>query len=51
MIEEKLIRKSASAPRNCTFKTRPERDARKAKEEDVVNVAESMHECNQHEQC
>ena len=26
-----------------------EQDARKAKEEDVVNVAESMHECN--EQC
>ena len=23
----------------------------KVKEEDVVNVAESMHECNQHEQC
>ena len=26
-----------------------ERDAKKAKEEAVKNVAESMHECNQHE--
>ena len=38
-----------SAPRICTSRTRPERDAKKAKEEAVKNVVESMHECNQHE--
>ena len=38
-----------SAPRICTPRTRPERDAKKAKEEVVQNDAESMHECNQHE--
>ena len=51
VIEEKSIRKSArSAPRICTPRTRPEeRDATKAKEEAVENVAETMHECDQHE--
>ena len=46
----KDIEESArSAPRICTPRTRPDRDATKAKEEAVKNVAESMHECNQHE--
>ena len=50
VIEEESIRRSArSTPRICTPRTRPERDAKKAKEEVVQNVAESMHECNQHE--
>ena len=33
-----------SASRNCSTRTRPERNSRKAKKEAVVNVAESMHE-------
>ena len=50
VFEEESIRRSArSAPRICTPKTRPERDAKKAKEEVVKNDAEIMHECNQHE--
>ena len=47
----KEIEESArSAPRICTPRTWPERDAKKAKEEIVKNVAESMQKCNQHEQ-
>ena len=42
--EERMMR-----TRNCTPRTWPERDARKAKKEAVKNVAESMHECDQHE--
>ena len=50
VIEEESIRRSArSAPRICTPRTRPQRDATKAKEEAVRKVAESMHECNWHE--
>ena len=46
----KEIEESArSALRICTPRTRPERDAKKATEEAVKDVAESMHECNQHE--
>ena len=49
-IEEESIRWSArSTPRICTPRTRPGRDAKKAKEDVVKNVAESAHECNQHE--
>ena len=45
MIEEKSIRRSTrSAPRICTPRRRPERDAKKAKEEVVQNVNESMHD-------
>ena len=50
MIEVKSIRRSArSASKLCTHRTRPERDAKKAKEEAVKKVAESVHESNQHE--
>ena len=37
------------ARRDCTPRTRPERDAKKAKEEVVKNVTESMDECDQYE--
>ena len=51
VIEEESIRRSArSAPRIWTPRTRPERDAKKAKEEFIKNIAESMHKKNQHEQ-
>ena len=49
-IEEKSIRSSArSAPRICTPRTRPKRNAKKAKEEAVKNVAQSMHDCTSSE--
>ena len=38
------------ARRDCTPRRRPERDAKKAKEEVVKNVTENMHECDQYEQ-
>ena len=49
-IEEKFIRTDRELAHSRQGQREREEDARKAKEEDVVNVAESMHECNQHEQ-
>ena len=46
-IEEKFIRRDRETAHSRQGQR--EQDARQAKEEDVVNVNESMYECNQHE--